>query len=199
MPPPRRIPEEGEPDETFIDLYVAGVARADDRPQPARRRRIQPAGRPARARPAGHRRRGTGRYSFKGSGYVRGGIFDRIELIQDEQQHPFPRPQPYAAGRPCRRRGAGRFREIALFVHPAGVRLRSDRALAAATAGAARGRCTRTRPCSRSISATRCRSSYIKREPAPPVRQQAADAAPPSRRPRCRRRRRSRTRDGLRG
>jgi NosR/NirI family nitrous oxide reductase transcriptional regulator len=27
---------------------------------------------------------GRGRYSFKGSGYVRGGIFDRIQLIQDD-------------------------------------------------------------------------------------------------------------------
>ena len=26
---------------------------------------------------------GDGAYSFKGSGYVRGGIFDRIELLQD--------------------------------------------------------------------------------------------------------------------
>ena len=25
---------------------------------------------------------GEGRYSFKGSGFVRGGIFDRIELVQ---------------------------------------------------------------------------------------------------------------------
>ena len=27
---------------------------------------------------------GRGLYSFKGSGYVRGGIFDRIVLIQDD-------------------------------------------------------------------------------------------------------------------
>ena len=25
-----------------------------------------------------------GEYSFKGSGYVRGGIFDRIQLVQDD-------------------------------------------------------------------------------------------------------------------
>ena len=28
---------------------------------------------------------GDGAYSFKGSGYVRGGIFDRIELLQEGQ------------------------------------------------------------------------------------------------------------------
>lgn len=32
---------------------------------------------------------GAGRWSFKGSGYVRGGIFDRIQLIQGETSHRF--------------------------------------------------------------------------------------------------------------
>jgi NosR/NirI family transcriptional regulator, nitrous oxide reductase regulator len=76
-------PEEGDPDETFIDLYVADVAvptigrsllgddgynRLAGRLKPGQQALIVA---------------GSGRYSFKGAAYVRGGIFDRIELIQD--------------------------------------------------------------------------------------------------------------------
>ena len=73
-------PEPGDPDDTFIDLYAAPGQRADHRPQPARRRGLRAAG--ARLRPGQQAIlvAGEGVYSFKGSGYVRGGIFDRIEL-----------------------------------------------------------------------------------------------------------------------
>ncbi|WP_431323524.1 4Fe-4S binding protein [Rhizobium sp. YTU87027] len=60
---------------------------------------------------------GDGAYSFKGSGYVRGGIFDRIELLQDGQgirfhDHDHTRIPSLAAA------GAPKLREIALFVVP---------------------------------------------------------------------------------
>ncbi|WP_254433770.1 NosR/NirI family protein [Paracoccus yeei] len=60
---------------------------------------------------------GDGAYSFKGSGYVRGGIFDRIELMQDGQglrfkDHDHTRIPVLAA------QGAPRLKEIALFVVP---------------------------------------------------------------------------------
>ncbi|OWV98644.1 4Fe-4S binding protein [Rhizobium sp. R72] len=60
---------------------------------------------------------GDGAYSFKGSGYVRGGIFDRIELLQDGQgvrfhDHDHTRIPSLAAV------GAPKLREIALFVVP---------------------------------------------------------------------------------
>jgi NosR/NirI family nitrous oxide reductase transcriptional regulator len=65
---------------------------------------------------------GDGAYSFKGSGYVRGGIFDRIELLQDGQGIRFrdrnhTRIGALAAG------GAPDLREIALFVVPEDFRL----------------------------------------------------------------------------
>ena len=76
-------PEKGPPDDTFIDLYVAPATIPTDRPQPARRGRLRADDAGPAAGPAGDRRRwAQGRYSFKGSGYVRGGIFDRIELVQ---------------------------------------------------------------------------------------------------------------------
>src|SRR5690606_29088190 len=72
-------PERGAPDDSFIDLYTALVT------QPAIGRsllgeaefdnlqKILAPGQQAILIA------GVGRYSFKGSGYVRGGIFDRIE------------------------------------------------------------------------------------------------------------------------
>jgi NosR/NirI family transcriptional regulator, nitrous oxide reductase regulator len=76
-------PERGEPDETFIDLYAAlatvptiGRSLLGDAGYGQMLRELDPSQRAIVGM-------GEGRYSFKGSGYVRGGIFDRIELIQD--------------------------------------------------------------------------------------------------------------------
>ena len=75
-------PEEGAPEETFIDLYVALVSH------PAIGRSLLGDASFERLQSRlGEGRSavlvmGNGRYSFKGSGYVRGGIFDRIELVQ---------------------------------------------------------------------------------------------------------------------
>jgi NosR/NirI family nitrous oxide reductase transcriptional regulator len=76
-------PEPGDPNDTFIDLYVAlatvptigrSLLGADGYEQ--LKARLQPGQQAIIVA-------GTGVYSFKGSGYVRGGIFDRIELLQD--------------------------------------------------------------------------------------------------------------------
>ncbi|MCA1403974.1 regulatory protein NosR [Ensifer sp. IC3342] len=61
---------------------------------------------------------GDGAYSFKGSGYVRGGIFDRIELLQDGQGLRF-RDRNHTRLPALATAGAPRLREIALFVVPA--------------------------------------------------------------------------------
>ncbi|WP_036270321.1 NosR/NirI family protein [Methylobacterium sp. WSM2598] len=76
-------PEPGAPDDTFIDLYVAlvsvptigrsllgedGYARLRSQLRPGQQAIVVA---------------GEGAYSFKGAAYVRGGIFDRIELLQD--------------------------------------------------------------------------------------------------------------------
>src|SRR5690606_32787572 len=60
---------------------------------------------------------GDGAYSFKGSGYVRGGIFDRIELLQDGQGIRF-RDRNHTRLGDLAAEGAPRLREIALFVVP---------------------------------------------------------------------------------
>jgi NosR/NirI family nitrous oxide reductase transcriptional regulator len=110
-------PEEGEPDDTFIDLYVADVAvptigrsllgddgynRLAGRLKPGQQALIVA---------------GSGRYSFKGAAYVRGGIFDRIELIQDTNSIRF-RDRDHTRLGNLEAKGAPEFPEIALFTVP---------------------------------------------------------------------------------
>src|ERR1019366_6358219 len=110
-------PEEGDADDTFIDLYVADVAvptigrsllgddgynRLAGRLKPGQQALIVA---------------GSGRYSFKGAAYVRGGIFDRIELIQDTNSIRF-RDRDHTRLGNLAAEGAPDFPEIALFVVP---------------------------------------------------------------------------------
>ncbi len=110
-------PEEGDPEDTFIDLYVADVAvptigrsllgddgyqRLAGRLKPGQQALIVA---------------GSGRYSFKGAAYVRGGIFDRIELIQDTNSIRF-RDRDHTRLGSLVAEGAPDFPEIALFTVP---------------------------------------------------------------------------------
>ena len=61
---------------------------------------------------------GRGRYSFKGSGYVRGGIFDRIQLIQGDASVRFFDRQHRRLGK-IAADGAPSFTEMDLFKIPA--------------------------------------------------------------------------------
>ncbi|WP_234685904.1 NosR/NirI family protein [Bradyrhizobium monzae] len=110
-------PEEGDPDDTFIDLYVADVAvptigrsllgdegydRLAGRLKPGQQALVVA---------------GSGRYSFKGAAYVRGGIFDRIELIQETNSVRF-RDRNHTRLGSLAAEGAPDFPEIALFTVP---------------------------------------------------------------------------------
>jgi NosR/NirI family transcriptional regulator, nitrous oxide reductase regulator len=111
-------PESGEPDETFIDLYVglatiptigrsllgdAGYEQMMDRLEPGEHAVVV---------------MGQGDYSFKGSGYVRGGVFDRIELIQDVDLLRF-RDRDHTRLADVAAEGAPSFPEVGLFRIPA--------------------------------------------------------------------------------
>ncbi|PYF03747.1 NosR/NirI family nitrous oxide reductase transcriptional regulator [Rhodopseudomonas faecalis] len=110
-------PEPGDPSETFIELYAADVAvptigrsLLGDTGYARLSARLKPG---QQALVIG----GRGNYSFKGSGYVRGGIFDRIELIQDGnsirfRDHDHTRLGDFLAA------GSPDLPEIGLFVIP---------------------------------------------------------------------------------
>ena len=110
-------PETGEPGDDFIDLYVApvsvptigrsllgedGYKQLTGRLKPAQQAILVA---------------GEGAYSFKESGYVRGGIFDRIELLQDGAGTRF-RDRNHTRLGDMAAAGAPALREIALFVTP---------------------------------------------------------------------------------
>jgi len=110
-------PERGQPEETFIDLYMApvsvpviGRSLLGENEYKLLAKRLEP-GRHAVLIFA------NGQYSFKGSGYVRGGIFDRIHLVQGTEAARF-RDRDHKRLRDVRAEGAPDFKEVGLFVLP---------------------------------------------------------------------------------
>ncbi len=108
---------EGSPDDTFIDLYAAlvsapaiGRSLLGDVGWQRLKERLKPGQQAVLVA-------GNGLYSFKGSGYVRGGIFDRIEVIQDDGSFRF-RDRNHQRLADVGAAGAPALREVALFVVP---------------------------------------------------------------------------------
>lgn len=112
-----QYPESGEAGDTFIDLYVAlvsvptmgrsvlgddGYRRLKDTLKPGQQAIVIAA---------------NGTYSFKGSAYVRGGIFDRIEILQEGNSTRF-RDRNHSRLGGLAAAGAPEFKEIGLFVTP---------------------------------------------------------------------------------
>ena len=113
-------PEQGEPGETFIDLYAASLAVPAIAKSLLGEREYE--NHKARLKPDQNAFLifGNGRYSFRGSGYVRGGIFDRIQVIQGEDSLRF-RDKGYKNLGSIAAEGAPDFKEVALFYEPAGA------------------------------------------------------------------------------
>ena len=111
-------PEKGAPEETFIDMRAALVS------VPSIGRSLlgeaEYANLTAWLEEGEHAILvlGRGRYSFKGSGYVRGGIFDRIQLIQGDSSVRFFDRQHKRLGTVAAA-GAPTFAELDLFKIPA--------------------------------------------------------------------------------
>ena len=110
-------PETPNPEDTFIELYMApvsvpsiGISLLGQTGYDRLAKKLKD-GRQALLIA------GDGAYSFKGSGYVRGGIFDRIELMQDGQGVRF-RDRDHTRLGDLAADGAPRLREIALFMIP---------------------------------------------------------------------------------
>lgn len=116
-----RRPEARDPEAAFIDLYVGlvsvpaiGRSLLGERGWEALARRLEPG---QHAVLVG----GAGLYSFKGSGYVRGGIFDRIELIQGGETIRF-RDRQHRRIADLAAEEAPRLKEIGIFQIPADAR-----------------------------------------------------------------------------
>jgi len=112
-------PEPGSPDERFIELYAAlasipsvGRSLLGKNEYRALQRWLKPGD-------AAILIAGRGRFSFKGSGYVRGGIFDRIRIRQGARTFRFrDRDHRRLAGLAAA--GAPKLKETDLFRIPAG-------------------------------------------------------------------------------
>ncbi|NNF79283.1 MAG: regulatory protein NosR [Rhizobiales bacterium] len=111
-------PEPGEPKDLFIELFAASLA------VPAVAKSLL-----GEAEYANLKKRlkpgenvflfmGNGPFSFKGSGYVRGGIFDRVQLVQNRSSIRFL-DRGHKRLRKIYAEGAPAFREIGLFRTPA--------------------------------------------------------------------------------
>ncbi|MBF0804633.1 regulatory protein NosR [Neisseria sp. 19428wB4_WF04] len=110
-------PELGPDDATFIDLYVAlasqsaiGKSLLGEVGWNALKGRLKPNQQALVIA-------GEGRYSWKGSGYVRGGIFDRIEIIQGDTSFRFTDAQ-HERLTALEAEGAPQFKEVSLFTVP---------------------------------------------------------------------------------
>ncbi|BBE74430.1 NosR/NirI family protein [Oharaeibacter diazotrophicus] len=82
-------PEAGAETDAFVDVWVGLVSQPSIGRTLLGEAEYATLGRMLRPGDAAVLVAGAGRWSFKGSGYVRGGIFDRIQLIQGETSHRF--------------------------------------------------------------------------------------------------------------
>lgn len=111
-------PEEGDHEEDFIDLYAAmasvpaiGMSVLGDQEYANLVKQLEP-GEQAIVLA------GNGRFSFKGSGYVRGGIFDRFQLKQGDTSIRFHDYQ-HKRLRRVAAEGAPEFKDVDIFRIPA--------------------------------------------------------------------------------
>ena len=110
-------PEAGRPEETYIELFAAlvsipriGRSLLGEAEYRNLRKRLKPGEQAILLA-------GQGLYSFKGSGYVRGGIFDRFQVIQGDRSIRF-RDRTHKRLRRVAAAGAPRFTEVDLFRIP---------------------------------------------------------------------------------
>jgi len=115
------FPEEGETDETFIELYAAvvsipsiGHSLLGENEYRNLEKKLQPGEQAILLA-------GDGRFSFKGSGYVRGGIFDRFQIIQNDTSIRF-HDRYHKRLRQIAAEGAPELKDVDLFRTPADLK-----------------------------------------------------------------------------
>ncbi len=116
-PDAAKHPQAGNADDTFIDLYTAVVSQPSIGKSLLGEQGFQQLQARLKPNQAAIVVAGEGVYSWKGTGYVRGGIFDRIEVIQNDNGFRFTdlhhtRLLDFQAA------GSPHFKEVSLFVTP---------------------------------------------------------------------------------
>jgi len=114
------VPEEGNADEVFIELYAAvvsipsiGRSLLGEGEYKNLMKKLKPGEQAILLA-------GDGRFSFKGSGYVRGGIFDRFQIIQGDASIRF-HDQYHKRLRKIAAAGAPELKDVDLFRTPANM------------------------------------------------------------------------------
>ena len=114
------FPEEGKPGEVFIELYAAvvsipsiGRSLLGEGEYKNLIKKLKPGEQAILLA-------GDGRFSFKGSGYVRGGIFDRFQIIQGDTSIRF-HDQYHKRLRHIAAEGAPELKDVDLFRTPANM------------------------------------------------------------------------------
>ncbi len=113
-------PEEGADDDIFIDLYVASLAVPTIAKSLLGKWEYINFQKQIKEGQQAFIVMGNGHYSFRGSGYVRGGIFDRVQVVQGEEAFRFNDHGYKNLGR-VMAEGAPEFKEVALFYTPKGA------------------------------------------------------------------------------
>jgi len=115
------FPEEGEADEIFFELYAAvvsipsiGRSLLGEGEYRNLEKKLQPGEQAILLA-------GDGRFSFKGSGYVRGGIFDRFQIIQGDTSIRF-HDRFHKRLRQLAAEGAPELKDVDLFRTPADLK-----------------------------------------------------------------------------
>jgi len=114
-----RRPLPGDPEESFIELYAAVVSIPAIGRSLLGEAEFANLVRALKPGQAAILLAGSGRYSFKGSGYVRGGVFDRFQVIQSDDSFRF-RDRDHKRLGEVAAPGAPDFTEVDLFIPPDG-------------------------------------------------------------------------------
>ena len=116
-PEAAKFPEKGQSGEDFLDLKAALVSIPTIGKSLLGEREFKNLQNKLTKNQSAILLMGNGRYSFRGSGFVRGGLFDRFQVIQDDNSIRF-RDKQYKRLSRVYSEGAPAFSEIALFRVP---------------------------------------------------------------------------------
>lgn len=111
-------PESDNPDDQFIDLYTASAAIPSVAKSLLGAQEYSNLQKKLKPGESAILIAGNGLYSFKGSGYVRGGIFDRFQLIQGDINVRF-RDRGHKRLGDFDTDGTPKFKDVDLFITPA--------------------------------------------------------------------------------